>query len=55
VNIETKVHRRTKTAEMRFMRSTVGYVSLDHRRNEDILEEHKVDSVENKLTQYKHK
>jgi hypothetical protein len=40
---------------MKFMRSTTGYSSLDHRRNEDVLEELKVDPVEKKLAQYKQK
>jgi len=35
------------------MRHTAGYSLLDHRRNEDILEELKVDSVKKKLAQYK--
>jgi len=37
------------------MRSTAGYSLLDHRRNEYILEELKVDPVEKKLAQYKQK
>jgi hypothetical protein len=40
--------RRLKAAEMQFMRSLTGYSSLDHGRNGDILEELKVDRVENK-------
>jgi len=32
---------RLKTAEMKLMRPTAGYSLLDHRRNEDILEEFK--------------
>jgi hypothetical protein len=40
---------------MKFTRPTAGYTLLDHRRNEDILEELQVDLVENKLTQYKQK
>jgi hypothetical protein len=31
--------RRLRTAEMKFMRLIEGYSLLDHRRNEDILEE----------------
>jgi hypothetical protein len=46
--------RRLKTAEMKFMGHTTGYSLLDHRRNEDVLEL-KVNSVENKLSQYKQK
>jgi hypothetical protein len=38
--------RRLKTAEMKFMRRTAGYSLLNDRRNEDIFEEIKVDSVE---------
>jgi hypothetical protein len=34
--------RRLKAAEMKFIRRTAGYSLLDHRRNEDILEELKV-------------
>jgi hypothetical protein len=45
--------RRPKIAEMTCMRHTAGYSLLDHRRNEDILEELKVDSVKKKLAQYK--
>jgi hypothetical protein len=33
--------RRLKTVEMKFMRHTAGYSLLHHRRNENILEEHK--------------
>jgi hypothetical protein len=33
---------------MKFMRRTAGYSLLDQRRNEDILEELKVDLVEKK-------
>jgi len=33
---------------MKFMRRTAGYTLLDHRRNEDILEELNVDPAENK-------
>jgi hypothetical protein len=35
--------RRLKTAEIIFMRTTAGYSLLDHRRNEDILRELKVE------------
>jgi hypothetical protein len=38
--------RRLKTAEMKFLRPATGYNSLNHRRNEDVLEECKVDPVE---------
>jgi hypothetical protein len=37
------------------MKHTAGYSSLDHRRNEDILEERTVDPVVKKLSQYKQK
>jgi hypothetical protein len=40
-----------KTAEMKFMRRTVRHSFLDHRRNEEILEELKLDPFEKKLTQ----
>jgi len=38
---------------MKFMRRTAGHSLLDHRRNEGILEELKVDPVENKSAHYK--
>jgi len=44
LNIETKEYEKTKTAAMKFMRRTAGYSLLDHRRNEHILEELKVES-----------
>jgi hypothetical protein len=37
---------------MKFMKSTAGYSLLYHRRNDEILEELKVEPVENKLAQY---
>jgi hypothetical protein len=43
--------RKLRTAEMKFMRLTAGYSLLDHRRNEDILEEIKVHRVEKQLAQ----
>jgi hypothetical protein len=38
---------------MKFMRRKAGYNSLDHRRNEDIIEELNVDLIEMKLIKYK--
>jgi hypothetical protein len=38
---------------MELVRHTAGYSSLDHRRNEDILQELRVDPVWHKLAQYK--
>jgi hypothetical protein len=46
--------RRLKTAEMKFMRCTVGYNLLDPRRNENI-SENLTDTVKKKLAQYKQK
>jgi hypothetical protein len=43
--------KKLKTAEMNFIRYTAGYNLLDHRRNEDILE----DPIKQKLAQYKQK
>jgi hypothetical protein len=42
-------------AEMKFIKLTAGYSLLDHKRNEDISEEHKVDPVDKKSAQYKQK
>jgi hypothetical protein len=47
--------RRLKTAETKCMTHTARYSLLYHRMNEDILEELKVHSAENKLAQYKQK
>jgi hypothetical protein len=43
--------RRLKTVEMKFMRYTAIYKSLDHRRYEDILDVIKVEKFETKLAQ----
>jgi hypothetical protein len=40
---------------MKFVRCTAGNSLLGDRRNEGILEEYKVDPLENKLEQYKQK
>jgi hypothetical protein len=40
---------------MKFMRCTAGHNLVDHKRNEDILEELNVNSVRKKLAQYKQK
>jgi hypothetical protein len=40
---------RLKKTEIEFMRRTAGWSLLDHRRNEDVLEELKIDSTEKKL------
>jgi hypothetical protein len=42
-----------KRAEMKFMRLTAGDNLLYHERNEDTLEDFKVDPVGKKLSQYK--
>jgi hypothetical protein len=38
-----------KAAEMKFVSCTLGFSLLDHRRNENVLEEWKVDPFKNKL------
>jgi hypothetical protein len=40
---------RQNTAQIKFLRSTAGYNLLEHRRNEDILDEIRVDFIEKKL------
>jgi len=45
--------RRPKTAEIKFMRCTAGFILSDERRNEDILEVLNVDPIKKKLAQYK--
>jgi hypothetical protein len=39
--------------EIKFFRRTAGYSLLDHKRNEEILEELKVESADQKLRRYK--
>jgi hypothetical protein len=38
---------------MRFFRRTTGYTLLDHKRNEEILEQLKLEPVDKKLRRYK--
>jgi len=47
LDIEKTDIRSIQTVEMKFMKRTARYSLLDHKRNEDLLEELKVDSVEN--------
>jgi hypothetical protein len=44
-----------KSVEMKLERCAPGCSSLHHTRNEDILEETKIDAIEKKLAHYKHK
>jgi prophage antirepressor-like protein len=47
--------RRLKTEEMKFMRLAAVCSLLDHRRNENVLEDLKVDQDKKKSSQYKRK
>jgi hypothetical protein len=47
--------REQKTAEMKFTIPAAGYSLIDDKRNEDILEEREVDTVEKKIAQHKQK
>jgi hypothetical protein len=44
---------RLQTAEIKYLRRTVGY-SLDHRRNEKVLEEQLATILEEKICTYRH-
>ncbi|KAJ4435830.1 hypothetical protein ANN_18449 [Periplaneta americana] len=44
---------RIKATEMKFLRRTAGYTLLDRKRNEEILEQLEVESVEEKISRYK--
>jgi hypothetical protein len=46
---------RLQTAEMKYLWQTAAYTLLNHKRNEDILEELHVTPLENKLCTYRHK
>jgi len=41
------------SAEMKFFRRTAGYTLFDHKSNEEILEELKAETVDEKLRRYK--
>jgi hypothetical protein len=43
-----------KASEMKFLRRTVGYTLLDHKKNEDILQELNTTPVLEKITKYRH-
>ncbi|XP_067138864.1 uncharacterized protein [Centruroides vittatus] len=53
--LKKKDIKRLQAAEMRFMRRTAGYTLLDHRRNEDILEELHMRELIEKLFTYRGK
>jgi hypothetical protein len=46
---------RLRTAEMKYLRRTAGHTFLNHKRNEEILEELHVTPLEDKLCTYRHK
>jgi hypothetical protein len=45
---------RLKASEMKFLRRTAGYTLLNHKKNEDILQELDTTSVLEKITKYRH-
>jgi hypothetical protein len=49
--LKQKDIRRLKTTEIKFMRCTAGYSLLYRKRNEDILDDLKLEPVEKKLAQ----
>ncbi|KAJ4434368.1 hypothetical protein ANN_22927 [Periplaneta americana] len=51
--LKKKDMNRIKATEMKFFRRTAGYTLLDRKRNEEILEQLEVESVEEKITRYK--
>ncbi|KAJ4438169.1 hypothetical protein ANN_14108 [Periplaneta americana] len=65
VNVEEKISRdldikekdmnRIKATEMKFFRRTAEYTLLDRKRNEEMLEQLQVESVEEKISRYKFK
>jgi len=46
---------RTSIVKIRFMRRSVGYIFMDRKRNEEILNERKVTSAIKKIKQFPHK
>lgn len=51
--LKKKDMNRIKATEMKFFRRTAGYTLLDRKRNEEILEQLEVESVEEKISRYK--
>jgi hypothetical protein len=45
---------RLKASEMKFLRRTAGYTLLDHKKNEDVLQELNTTPVLEKITKYRH-
>ncbi|KAJ4448947.1 hypothetical protein ANN_00339 [Periplaneta americana] len=52
-SLKKKDVNRIKATEMKFLRRTAGYTILDRKRNEEILEQLEVESVEEKISRYK--
>ncbi|KAJ4434293.1 hypothetical protein ANN_22845 [Periplaneta americana] len=52
-SLKKKDMNRIKAMEMKFLRRTAGYTLLDRKRNEEILEQLEVESVEEKISRYK--
>ncbi|KAJ4437338.1 hypothetical protein ANN_17477 [Periplaneta americana] len=52
-SLKKKDVNRIKATEMKFLRRTAGYTLLDRKRNEEILEQLEVESVEEKISRYK--
>lgn len=46
---------RLRAAEMKYLRRTAGYTLLDHKRNEDILQELNMQPLEEKITEYRNR
>jgi len=53
LTLRQKDKKRLAPIEMKFFRRTAGYTLSDHKRNEEILEELKVQPVDEKLRRYK--
>ena len=51
--LRQKDKKRLTTMEMKFFRRGAGYTLFDHKRDEEILEELKVEPVDEKLRKYK--
>jgi hypothetical protein len=52
LTLRQKDKNRLTSIEMKFFRRTAGYTLFDHKRNEEILEELKVEPVDKKLRRY---
>jgi hypothetical protein len=53
--LQKHTHKPITAAEMRFLTKTANYTLFDHKRNQDIIKELRIEPVLEKINNYKHK